>query len=106
MQQYIKAGSKHILRTQGVCSKEIRVELEGDMIKDVSFVGGCDGNLKAVAKLSIGRNATEVIESLKGIRCGFKSTSCPDQLTKVIKIALQENARRDEISNTSSEATA
>ncbi|MBE6746871.1 MAG: TIGR03905 family TSCPD domain-containing protein [Ruminococcaceae bacterium] len=77
-------------RTQGVCSKAIEFELEGDIVKKVKFIGGCSGNTQGVARLAEGRRVDEVIASLEGIRCGFKSTSCPDQLAKALKKAISE----------------
>ncbi|MBR2316209.1 MAG: TIGR03905 family TSCPD domain-containing protein [Clostridia bacterium] len=77
-------------RTQGVCSKAIEIELDGDIVKKVKFLGGCSGNTQGVAKLAEGRRVDEVIATLEGIRCGFKSTSCPDQLAKALKKAIAE----------------
>jgi uncharacterized protein (TIGR03905 family) len=75
---------------EGVCSMMIEIELEGDTIKDVVFTGGCNGNLSGISKLIKGMKAEEVIEKLKGTRCGFKDTSCPDQLSKALRLALNE----------------
>ena len=72
---------------QGVCSQMIEVELDGDVIKEVAFTGGCHGNLQAVAKLVVGMTVDEATEKLGGIRCGFKPTSCPDQLTLALQAA-------------------
>lgn len=77
-------------RTQGVCSKAIEIELDGDIVKSVKFIGGCSGNTQGVARLAEGRKVDEVIATLEGIRCGFKSTSCPDQLAKALKKAIAE----------------
>lgn len=71
--------------TKGVCSRMITVEVEDDIIKSVSFKGGCDGNLKGICKLAVGRRKDEVIELLKGTKCGFKNTSCPDQLARALE---------------------
>ena len=79
-----------IYRTQGVCSKAIEIELDGEIVKKVKFVGGCSGNTQGVARLVEGQNINDVIARLEGIRCGFKSTSCPDQLAKALKGALKE----------------
>lgn len=73
-------------KTKGVCSRSIDVEIEDGIIQDVRFHGGCDGNAKGVAALAKGAKVEDVIERLKGIRCGIKATSCPDQLA----LALQE----------------
>ena len=77
-------------RPQGVCSQLINVELDGDTIKSVEFVGGCSGNTQGVARLVEGMNVDEAISRLDGIRCGFKATSCPDQLAKALKEAAGE----------------
>lgn len=79
-----------VYKTRGVCSQAIELELDGDTIKHVKFVGGCDGNTKGVAKLVEGMKAQEAISRLEGITCGFKSTSCPDQLAKALKEATQK----------------
>ena len=77
-------------KTQGVCAQKILFDLEDGIVKNVKFLGGCSGNTQGVAKLSEGRPATELIEILNGIRCGFKSTSCPDQLATALKKALEQ----------------
>lgn len=78
-------------KTQGTCSREIFFELDEDKrLRNVSFVGGCNGNLQGISKLVDGMTAEEVISRCEGIKCGFKSTSCPDQLSKAIKKALNE----------------
>lgn len=74
---------------QGVCSKKIYFELSDDgVIKTMKFVGGCQGNLSGISKLIIGMKASEVIERLEGTPCGFKKTSCPDQLSCALREAL------------------
>ena len=73
---------------EGVCSMMIEIELDGDTISDVTFTGGCNGNLSGISKLIRGMKAEEVIEKLEGTRCGFKDTSCPDQLSKALRAAL------------------
>ena len=75
---------------EGVCSMMIEIELDGDTIKDVVFTGGCNGNLSGISKLIKGMKAEEVIEKLEGTRCGFKDTSCPDQLSKALRQAMAE----------------
>lgn len=72
-------------KTQGVCSQKIDIEMDGDIIKSVKFTGGCHGNLQGIGKLVEGLHKDEVIKKLEGIRCGFKSTSCPDQLARALK---------------------
>ena len=77
-------------KTKGVCSKAIQLELDGDIIKSVNFIGGCDGNTKGVARLAEGMKVQDAIAKLEGITCGFKSTSCPDQLAKALKAAIEQ----------------
>lgn len=71
--------------TRGVCSQMINIEMDGDIVKSVSFKGGCPGNAQGVAKLVAGMHKDEVIKRLEGIRCGYKATSCPDQLAQALK---------------------
>ena len=75
--------------TSGTCAKQIDFELDGNIIKNVVFLGGCNGNLKGIAKLVEGMTAEEAIQRLRGICCGSKSTSCPDQLTIALEEALK-----------------
>lgn len=74
-------------KTKGVCSQSIDFELDGNTIKKVEFVGGCSGNTQGVARLVQGMNIDEAIRKLEGIKCGPRSTSCPDQLAKALKQA-------------------
>ena len=82
---------KYNYKTKGTCSRSIQFELNDGIISNVSFEGGCNGNLKGIAALAEGKKADEVIETLSGIRCGFKSTSCPDQLAKALHAALNND---------------
>ncbi len=76
-------------RPKGVCSQEMRVEVdEQEVIQDLQVLGGCSGNLQGIASLVKGMPAREAIERLKGIRCGFKDTSCPDQFARNLEAAL------------------
>ncbi|MBE5886922.1 MAG: TIGR03905 family TSCPD domain-containing protein [Lachnospiraceae bacterium] len=75
---------------KGVCSQAIDIELDGDIIKHVQFTGGCHGNLQGIARLVEGMNAHDAITKIRGIRCGFKSTSCPDQLANALEAALNQ----------------
>lgn len=68
-------------KTSGVCAKQIDFELDGDVIKSVQFTGGCNGNLTGIGTLVQGMNIDEAISKLSGIKCGPRSTSCPDQLS-------------------------
>ncbi len=77
-------------RPTGVCSINIHVELDGDTIKNVEFLGGCSGNLQGICRLIKGMKAQDAIDTLEGIRCGDKPTSCPDQLSKALKKALEQ----------------
>lgn len=79
-----------VYKTKGVCSRAIEFELDGDIIKSVHFVGGCDGNTKGVSRLVEGMKVQDAISRLEGITCGFKSTSCPDQLAKALKSAIEQ----------------
>ena len=72
---------------RGVCSREIHIDLDGDTIKHVDFVGGCDGNLKAISKLIEGKPVDWVVSVLEGNTCGRRTTSCADQLTQALKAA-------------------
>ena len=77
-------------RTKGVCSRNISFDIIDGKVTDVRFDGGCAGNTKGVAMLIDGMDANEAIRRLEGIQCGFKGTSCPDQLAKAIRQALDE----------------
>lgn len=75
-------------KTKGTCSQRIFFEIEDGKVKNVQFLGGCNGNLKGIGSLVEGMDAREVISRVEGIRCGMKSTSCPDQLAQALKEAL------------------
>ncbi len=77
-----------VYRTHGTCSTQIQFDLVDGRIYNVNFTGGCNGNLKGICSLVEGMDAKAVISKLEGICCGFKSTSCPDQLAQAIKQAL------------------
>jgi len=74
--------------TKGTCSRQILFDIEDGKVKNVQYIGGCNGNLKGIGKLVEGMDAQEVIERLEGTTCGMKNTSCPDQLAKALKQAL------------------
>lgn len=83
----------HTYQPRGVCSMRIEFELDGDVVRDIRFTGGCDGNLKAIAKLCEGMSVDEIEDKLAGNTCGWKNTSCADQLaTAVRKAYTEENA--------------
>lgn len=71
-------------RTKGTCSSNIELEVEDGIIKDIVFWGGCNGNLQGISRLVKGMPVEEVIRKLEGVRCGMRSTSCPDQLCKAL----------------------
>ena len=75
--------------TQGTCCQAFEIETEDGKVKDVKFYGGCNGNLQGISKLVEGQKAEDVIEKLRGIKCGFKQTSCPDQLAAALTEALK-----------------
>lgn len=78
-------------RPTGVCSREMIIETDGDIIKKVTIVGGCHGNTQGVSRLVEGMKIDEVIKRLKGILCGNKGTSCPDQLAKALEEIKAQN---------------
>ena len=75
-------------KTHGTCSRSITLELDGDIVRSVNFEGGCNGNLKGISKLVEGMPAEKIEELLSGTKCGFKNTSCPDQLAKAVREAM------------------
>lgn len=81
---------EYVYRPKGVCSRSIRLELEGDVIRSVQFEGGCHGNLQGIAKLVEGMTADQVEQKLRGIKCGMRKTSCPDQLAQAVRKAMEE----------------
>lgn len=86
---------KHTQIPQGVCAQKIDFELDGDTVRNVSFTGGCNGNLKAVSALVEGKTVSEVSTLLKGITCGLKKTSCADQLARALEKALAQEQESD-----------
>lgn len=78
-------------KTNGVCSVSIQIEIENDIVESVKYTGGCHGNLQGISSLVKGMKIDEVIEKLEGIRCGFKKTSCPDQLARALKEYKENN---------------
>lgn len=75
---------KYSYKTKGTCSRQIDLVVEDGILKEVEFIGGCDGNLKGITNLVYNMPVEDVIQRLSGIRCGNKGTSCPDQLTKAL----------------------
>ncbi len=78
-------------QTKGVCSKKIDIDVENGIIQKVQYLGGCSGNTQGVAALVEGMTVEEAIKRLSGIRCGFKSTSCPDQLATALRQHLEQS---------------
>ena len=83
-------------QTKGVCSRQMNVKREKGVVQKVEIIGGCAGNSQGVSRLVEGMKAEDAIRKIEGIRCGFKATSCPDQLSKALRIALAEEAKRAE----------
>lgn len=80
---------KHIeYKTSGTCSRMVILDIEDGVVTDCKFVGGCAGNTLGVAALVIGMKTDEVVDRLRGIKCGLKPTSCPDQLAKAVEAAI------------------
>ena len=78
---------QYTYKTKGTCSREINFEVENGKVKNVQFIGGCNGNLKGIAALVEGMDIDEVVSRVEGVTCGSKSTSCPDQLAQALKAA-------------------
>lgn len=81
---------QYVYKTHGTCSQQIVIDYEGDIIQNVSFLGGCNGNLKGICALTKGMKIEDVIKKLEGITCGFKPTSCPDQFATALKEILNK----------------
>lgn len=79
-------------RPTGVCSSEIILEIDQGIVKNLKVIGGCNGNLQGIAALVKGMPINEVTEKLQGIKCGYKPTSCPDQISKAIEAYMQSQA--------------
>jgi len=75
---------------RGVCARQMKIELDGNVIKKVEILGGCSGNLQGISSLVVGMTVEHAVERMKGIRCGFKSTSCPDQLSIALTEAMKQ----------------
>lgn len=80
---------RYTYKTKGTCSSKIEFNIDNDVITDVTFTGGCNGNLKAVRSLVDGLTVDQIEKKVSGIRCGMKSTSCPDQLAKAVREAYE-----------------
>lgn len=75
---------------KGTCSKKMTFEMEGDVVKSLKVLGGCNGNLKGISRILVGMKIDEVEKAFLGVRCGFKQTSCPDQIAKGLEAYRQE----------------
>ena len=80
---------QYTYQPKGVCARKISFEIEDGIVKNIRFTGGCSGNTQGVSALAEGMTTEEIFERLSGIRCGFKGTSCPDQLAKAVKEAIK-----------------
>lgn len=90
---FLRIVMDHIYKTKMVCSQEIHFRIDGDIVTDVKFIGGCDGNLKAVAKLVDGMSVQQIEKVLLGNTCRNRSTSCADQLAIAVREAWEEEQR-------------
>ena len=88
----IKKEHTYVHRNKGVCSSAVQFEVENGCLKNTAFIGGCDGNTSGICKLVEGMEIQEVINRLKGIHCGPRPTSCPDQLASALQAYLDEAA--------------
>lgn len=86
---------EYIYKTKGTCSSQIKLNIDGDVVTDVSFTGGCNGNLKAIPALVNGLTVDEIEKKLAGITCGFKQTSCGDQLAKACREAYEHQQNNE-----------
>ena len=77
-------------KTKGTCSQRILFKIEDDKVSNVQFIGGCNGNLQGIGRLVEGMNVQDVIDRIEGIHCGMKPTSCPDQLARALKEAINK----------------
>ena len=85
---------EYIYKTKGTCSSKIRLDINDDVVTNVVFTGGCDGNLKAIPRLVDGMTVEQIEEKCKGIHCGFKSTSCADQLACAAREAYEAEKKQ------------
>lgn len=75
---------KKVYKTQGTCSSNIELEVEDGIVKEIAFWGGCNGNLQGISRLLVGMKVADVLAKLEGVRCGSRTTSCPDQLCRAL----------------------
>lgn len=84
---------KYTYRTHGTCAAQINLDIENGIINEVEFWGGCNGNLQGISRLVQGMKCEDAIEKLEGIKCGFKPTSCPDQLAQALRAILNSSLK-------------
>lgn len=84
---------KYTYRTHGTCAVQINLDIENGIINEVEFWGGCNGNLQGISRLVQGMKCEDAIEKLEGIKCGFKPTSCPDQLAQALRAILNSSLK-------------
>ena len=78
-------------KPKGVCSRQMKVDVEDGVIRSVEILGGCSGNLQGISRLIVGMKAQDAIQRMEGVKCGFKDTSCPDQLSIALKEAMKQS---------------
>ncbi|MBQ8729686.1 MAG: TIGR03905 family TSCPD domain-containing protein [Lachnospiraceae bacterium] len=83
---------RYEFKTKGTCAQKINFDIDGNIITNIEFFGGCNGNLKAISKLLEGATVETIVEKLSGNTCGFRTTSCADQLAKAVKEAYDKNS--------------
>ena len=81
-----------VYKTKGICAREIRVEIDGNTVRSLEIIGGCNGNTKGLSAMLKGCDVKDAITRLEGITCGTKNTSCPDQVAKALRLAQSGNA--------------
>ncbi|MDO5539420.1 MAG: TIGR03905 family TSCPD domain-containing protein [Eubacteriales bacterium] len=91
MSNLTKQNNTYVHKNRGVCSSSVQFEIENGCVKNVRFEGGCNGNTTGVSRLAEGMGIEDVITRLEGIKCGFRPTSCPDQLAQALKAYLAES---------------
>ena len=96
---------EHVYKTAGTCSQQINFDLNGNVVTGIRFLGGCNGNLKAVSKLVDGMTVEEIEQKLKGISCGGRPTSCADQLARAVREAYNQENGSDSAENSPSAPT-
>jgi len=86
---------RYSYQTQGTCSQQIDFDLDGDTVRNIEFYGCCNGNLKGISILCDGMTVDEIEDKLKGVQCGYKPTSCPDQLARAVRAAYDMSQKED-----------